>query len=246
MRNLTKWLLVSGLYATAAACVAMFLSLKPTLRRHPALMAIAFVLLIPAASTSWRVFSTHIPRTVVKAVHVMVMTVSMVLAVLGFADAYSYKDAMRRSHFDILHSWLGLATLSIFSITYLGIAGAGGILTCNAPTQPPSTGSIATLHTSVGLASIGGGFLSVCTGVLALVGDPVFQSTIEGDVLNAAGVMAFVVGLIMLLVMRHNPMHYGAPIRHQASRRFESEARRGDSCPCVATCSTSTSSIERA
>lgn len=129
------------------------------------------------------------------------------------------KSASGSAHLASLHSWIGFATLSLFTLTWAGIAlyNPSGLLACAAPTRPPGRGAYPMWHTSLGLVAISGGLLSICTGVLALPFSPSAAevtadvSLLRAGALNAAGLLTCFLGALFFIVLRYYPMWYGAP-----------------------------------
>lgn len=195
----------------------------PSVRTHALLMAAAFATISPVAATSWRAYSVVVlPRPCVKVLHVLMMTMAMTLGWIGVASMHAFKDSAGAQHFTSLHSWAGLATLTLFTLTWCGIAlplaaNPRGMLACSAPSKPPVSSGGKYLHTSLGVVAIGGGLLSVCTGILALPSlSGVTAPPLAANHLNVAGLLTCVVGAATSLIMRHCPMRYGEATREAA------------------------------
>lgn len=97
-------------------------------------MTAAFVVVVPIASSLWRVYGAVVPRGCIKAVHVVFMTTALALAWAGVAAMHMYKQARGGAHWTSLHARIGLGTLSLFTLTWLGIACHNplGLLACAA------------------------------------------------------------------------------------------------------------------
>jgi hypothetical protein len=177
-------------------------------------MTAAFVLVTPLASTSWRLYSTVIPRPAIKCMHVALMTTALVLVWLGIADMAALKESVGSAHLVSLHSWVGLAAACLFTLTWAGIYcynPLGNLTPCHAPSSPPRRGELPLWHTSLGMVALGMGLLAVCTGIMAYQGvqGAAGQST---DALNTAGLLTCAAGAFMSLVFRYYPIHYGPPL----------------------------------
>lgn len=93
---------------------------------HPALMTLAFPIIMSEALLAYRsVYTKNLQRVQQKTFHVVMHTVALSLAVLGVVAAWKSHSLKRppTPNLDSIHSWLGLSTLGLAACqVLLGVA----------------------------------------------------------------------------------------------------------------------------
>lgn len=85
---------------------------------HPLFMTIGLLFCYGNAIIFYRTFK-QIPKYSVKLAHAILLIVSLLFTILGFVAIIRQKNLGKASHFMTFHSWLGLATIILFSLQWI-------------------------------------------------------------------------------------------------------------------------------
>ncbi|NXP22606.1 CYAC3 protein, partial [Scytalopus superciliaris] len=170
-----------------------------TFNWHPVLMVTGMVVLYGAAALVYRIPSTWSgPKLPWKLLHAALALGGFVLTVLGLAAVFRFHDSHGTPNMYSLHSWMGLATVLLFSCQDLGGSGwdFGWILEC--PAVPPCRAWFPPHPSLLGR----GGFrerLGTPTTFPAILLPARKNGTTEYKLLPAEAVFANTLGMLILL-----------------------------------------------
>jgi cytochrome b-561 len=143
---------------------------------HPMLMTIAFGLLGPVGSVSWRVYGDYLggSRQRVKLLHFALATAAVVIGSMGVYDMWLVHEggaeAQRAKgwavHFQSSHSWVGILGLVAFAYQWFG----GLVLFYNPFVPHPAQTASKGTHAMFGSLALYSTMISLITGILSLAG----------------------------------------------------------------------------
>ncbi|CAM0910647.1 unnamed protein product [Alopecurus aequalis] len=101
---------------------------------HPPLMLIGFIVIGGEAILAYRTFPSAVSRDARKKVHLALHAVALALGYIGLYAVFKYHAEASIPNLYSLHSWLGIATVALYTVQWLA-----GFLTFFFPGAAPET-----------------------------------------------------------------------------------------------------------
>jgi hypothetical protein len=119
------------------------------------------------AISAWGFFSNH-KRA--KVVHILFQTIAIAMMIVGLVDIVKTKNKEKLPNLTTMHSWLGVAAVSILGVNYLMGLGMG-LLTQHSPDSILHKAfPLVTIHRTIGLIAFGLTVLAIETGIMNVTG----------------------------------------------------------------------------
>ncbi|TVU45375.1 hypothetical protein EJB05_04862, partial [Eragrostis curvula] len=155
---------------------------------HPFVMSWGFILLIGEAILAYS--TIPMDHRTQKMAHMLIHLVGLILAIFGVYAAFKFHDAAVSPDLTSLHSWLGIATLSLFALQWLfGFA----TFWLSGAAHEHTRAAAAPVHVMAGLAIF---LLAVCTAQTGLVEKSAAAGSVgEARLINVTGIFILLYGV---------------------------------------------------
>ncbi|ERN11333.1 hypothetical protein AMTR_s00024p00250430 [Amborella trichopoda] len=153
-------------------------------------------------------------RSFRKAVHLVLQALALCLSLIGFWAAFKFHNDKGIDNFYSLHSWLGLACLSLFSIQW-----CIGFVTFWYPGGARNTrATLLPWHVFLGIYIYGLAIATAATGILEKltflqVNNVISRYSTEALLVNLLGILIVGLGGIIILAVVSPSIHKGDPFR---------------------------------
>jgi len=158
--------------------------LEMTFNLHPFLMIAGFIYLMGQGMLVYRT-GTCCKRLVTKLIHTMFHVLAIPCIAIGFYAIWEYKNLRKNEqtnesspvpHFYSIHSWLGLATMGMFTLQLIvGLFSFLALLACESGTARFRAGLVP-IHAIMGTATF---ILAIATGVCGLTEKALFDLSVN-------------------------------------------------------------------
>ncbi|XP_789514.2 cytochrome b ascorbate-dependent protein 3 [Strongylocentrotus purpuratus] len=158
---------------------------------HPVLMVTSMVFLYGNATMIYRIFTgVNVPRIAVKATHAGALILATIMMSVGLAAVFQNHNANGIPNMYSLHSWLGIATVSMFLLQL--VLGLGIFLLPFASSQLRA--SYLSSHVFFGIAILS---MSAATCLVGIM-EKIFFSEIKYSALPAPAIIANAAGMAIV------------------------------------------------
>ncbi|XP_039023648.1 probable transmembrane ascorbate ferrireductase 3 [Hibiscus syriacus] len=157
---------------------------------HPFLMFCGFIFLSGEAMMVYKtVNATH---TVQKVVHMMFQLGAFVLGVVGLCAVFKFHDMSNVEDVYSLHSWIGIATISLFAVQWLA-----GLISFMAPQPEVTRHSLLPWHICGGRTLLYMSIVAALTGLMEKATFLQLQSNREARLVNFLGLCILLFGIFV-------------------------------------------------